>query len=128
MVEILEVFGLGALGAALAELLRWWQLREAREFPVYVRNLGYWILTGLMIAAGGVVATLYGLGLSNPAALVNLGASTPAILGALAAKTGPRDRAPAETGLGEKSFGEATTADIQRSTLVRKFIAFGNVA
>jgi hypothetical protein len=128
MIEILQAFGLGALGGALVELLRWWQLREVREFPVYTSKLGYWIITGLMIAAGGVVATLYGLGLSNPAALVNLGASTPAILGALAAKTGPRDRALTGPGLGEKSFDEATTSDIQQSKLVRKFIAFGNVA
>jgi hypothetical protein len=95
---------------------------------VYIRKPGYWIITGLMIAAGGMVATLYGLGLSNPAALVNLGASTPAILGALVAKTGPRDHARRGPGLGEKSFAEATTSDIQQSRLVRKFIAFGNVA
>jgi hypothetical protein len=43
--ETLRVFALGALGGCLVELLRWWKLREANEYPVYVRKFGYWAIT-----------------------------------------------------------------------------------
>jgi len=124
--ERLHVFALGALGGCLVELLRWWKLREATGYPVYTKKPGYWVITILMIAAGGVTATMYGLNSSNAAALVNIGASTPAILGALASKaesTAASD--PSPSGLGEKSFKGSGVPGVAYSELVRKFIAFG---
>lgn len=125
--ESLRVFALGALGGILVELVRWWKLREATEFPVYAKKWGYWAITLLMIAAGGITATLYGLDTSNAAALVNIGASTPAILGALAAKP-ERNAAPEEgpSGLEGRSFRSSSGQGLAHSELVRRFIAFGH--
>jgi hypothetical protein len=124
--ERLHVFALGALGGCLVELLRWWKLREAAEYPVYAKKFGYWAITVLMIVAGGVTASLYGLGPTNAAALVNIGAATPAILGALASKAEgaapPRADAPA---LDQKSFKGSGIRGLAQSELVRKFVAFG---
>lgn len=124
--ESLRVFALGALGGSMVELVRWWKLREATEYPVYTRKFGYWAITILMIAAGGVTATLYGLDASNAAALINIGASTPAILGALASKAeGTAASGPGPSGLGEKSFKGYGPQGLAQSELLRRFIAFG---
>lgn len=124
--ERLHVFALGALGGFLVELVRWWKLREATEYPVYIRKIGYWAITILMIAAGGVTASLYGLGSGNAAALVNIGAATPAILGALASKAeGTPASSTGLSGLHEKSFKGSGRPGSAQSELVRKFIAFG---
>jgi hypothetical protein len=125
-ISSIEVFALGMLGGSLVELVRWYKLREAPEYPIYAKKIGYWIVTFLMVVAGGAVATLYGLDEHHPAALVNLGASTPAILGALAGR--PLALAPLNRGtigIGEKSFaGDRLT--LPHANLLRKFIAFGN--
>lgn len=123
--ESLRVFALGVLGGVLVELVRWWKLREATEYPLYVRKFGYWAITLLMIAAGGITATLYGLDTSNAAALVNIGASTPAILGALASKPA-RSAAPepGPSGLDERSFRGAGQG-VAHAELLRRFLAFG---
>jgi hypothetical protein len=67
--DLAQVFGLGALGGTLVELLRWWKIREADRLPTYASKAGYWVITALMICAGGVMATLYGLDQHNAAAL-----------------------------------------------------------
>jgi hypothetical protein len=124
--SFIEVFALGALGGSLVELVRWYKLRDAPQYPVYAKRVGYWVITFLMVVAGGIVATLYGLDQHHPAALVNLGASAPAILGALAAK--PLASAPPEQGtigIGERSF-EGKRLALPHTALLRKFIAFGN--
>jgi hypothetical protein len=128
--ETLRVFALGALGGSLVELLRWWKLREATAYPVYIKKPGYWGITILMILAGGLMAALYGLDATHAAALVNIGASTPAILGALASK--PDGSAPTAlptvppTGLGEKSFKGPAIKGVSKAELVRRFLAFGS--
>jgi hypothetical protein len=125
--DFLQVFGLGMLGGALVELLRWWKLRDSDNFPVYARKIGYWVITLSMILAGGIIATLYGLDQSHAAALINLGASTPAILSALSTKSGtipvPETNV---SGLQGKSFAGRGQPTLRYFELVRKFIAFGN--
>jgi hypothetical protein len=124
--EYLQVFGFGVLGGTLVELLRWWKLRTAPEFPYCAGKPGYWVLTILMILAGGILACLYGLDASNAAALVNIGASTPAILGALACSAQPRAELEVEpSGLGEKSFSGSGPRSLPQSELMRRFFAFG---
>jgi hypothetical protein len=123
--ESLRVFALGALGGSLVELLRWWKLREAPEYPVYAKKPGYWTITALMIVAGGVMATLYGLDTRNAAALVNIGASTPAILSALASKAGTASPRARSSGFGEKSFKGSGAEGPPQSELIRRFVAFG---
>jgi hypothetical protein len=124
--DYLQIFGLGALGGCLVELVRWWKLRTAAEFPEYARKFGYWAITLLMIIAGGIVATLYGLDSSDAAALVNIGASTPAILAALASKAEVAAPAkPESSGLGQKSFAGSRPAGERQLDRIRRFIAFG---
>jgi hypothetical protein len=122
-----QVFGLGALGGALVELLRWWKIRESARFPIYAARAGYWVITGLMICAGGVMAILYGLDQHNAAALINIGASAPAIIGALATKVPVPEQAAAEEShvdLGQKSFRDYQQRLMPRLELIRRFIAF----
>ena len=81
-----QTFVLGSLGGALVELLRWWKLREAEAFPIYAKSRRYWLITLLMIMAGGLVATLYGTDNRNALMVVNLGAAAPALISAFASK------------------------------------------
>jgi hypothetical protein len=89
------VFLIGCLGGLLCELLHWWNLRTKPEWPAYTKWPAYWVLTLLMIAAGGAVTWLYfgqkvdgilGLhvGLTTPLLLQKLVASLPETSGAKA--------------------------------------------
>ncbi len=80
----LWVFLLGGFGGVLVELWKWFQLRESPNFPSYVRSVFYWGITVAMIAAGGVLAALYGTDGVNAILAVNIGASAPAIIRTLA--------------------------------------------
>jgi len=127
IVDSAQVFGLGALGGTLVELLRWWKIREADRLPTYASKAGYWVITALMICAGGIMATLYGLDQHNAAALINIGASTPAIIGAVATRAEVSDRmAPeqSDVDLGQKSLRDHSQRRLAMREAVRKFIAF----
>jgi hypothetical protein len=76
----LTVFGVGCAGAAIAELLHWWNLRTKEQLPIYRTSLFYWAITAAMIVAGGFVTWLYfGLSAEGIVAL-HVGISTPLIL------------------------------------------------
>lgn len=79
------VFLLGALGGALAELLKWFQLREAQVWPAYSKSVGYWIITVLMVLSGGVLAWAYGLDANRALLAINVGITAPLIIKGLAA-------------------------------------------
>lgn len=84
------IFGVGCGGALLAELARWYSLREAPTLPEYAKKLHYWLITALMIAAGGGLAIAYGFEKAQSVLLViNIGASAPLIIKALASATPP---------------------------------------
>jgi hypothetical protein len=79
------VFLLGIIGGALAELLKWYQLRESPNFPVYATTFRYWLITALMIIAGGILAVVHGVNATEPLLAVNIGVSAPLIIKGLAA-------------------------------------------
>lgn len=79
------VFGYGVLGGALAELLKWYQMRESLTPPPYLGSRKYWILTVLMALAGGLLAVVQNV--SSPLLAINIGISAPLVLKALAAVT-----------------------------------------
>ncbi len=76
----LSVFAVGCAGGAAAELLHWWNLRQAENLPAYVRSPFYWSLTLLMAAAGGLVAWLYFGARAEAMIVLHIGLSTPLIL------------------------------------------------
>jgi hypothetical protein len=76
----LSVFAVGCAGGALAELLHWWNLREAVQLPAYARSPLYWGLTLLMVLAGGFIAWIYFGAHAEAIIAVHVGLSTPLIL------------------------------------------------
>ena len=83
------VVGWACFGGFIAEFLRWYGLRDSPDLPAYRTSVFYWIMTVVMIAAGGVLAVLYKVAPENPVLAVNIGASAPLILKALAS-TAPK--------------------------------------
>ncbi len=72
-----EVFGVGILGAFLAELLILYNQRKKRDLRLPTH---YWILTALMTAAGGVVAIAHGIKNVSFLLALQLGASAPLVI------------------------------------------------
>jgi len=82
----LIVFLLGAAGGAVAELAKWFEItRQSDNAAVYAKSPTYWIVTGLMALAGGLLAVLYGLDASKGLLALNIGISAPMIIKSLAA-------------------------------------------
>lgn len=76
-----EVFLVGTLGGALLELIHWWNLRRRNfRFPRYARSPFYWIVTALMMLAGGGVSWLYFGDQAEAMIALHVGISTPLIL------------------------------------------------
>ena len=89
--EAMNGFLFGILGGFLAELFGLFKLRQQapQDLPVWLKSPFYWIITILMIAAGGVLVVVYlksGIDL-KPILAVNVGASAPLIIGTLIAQT-----------------------------------------
>jgi hypothetical protein len=83
---LLEGFLYGVFGGFLAELLGLFKLRhETPDLPEWLTSPFYWIVTILMILAGGGLVVVYLKSQFSLAPLiaVNIGASAPLILGTL---------------------------------------------
>lgn len=94
------VFGYGLLGGGLAELLKWYQMRESLTPPAYLGSARYWVLTVLMALAGGLLAALQNA--TSPLLALNIGISAPLILKALAAVTPVQPPQAAASGVAAK--------------------------
>jgi hypothetical protein len=88
-----DFFLYGMFGGVLAELLGLWKLKtQVTALPPYLRSPFYWVVTILMILAGGGLVWVYnksGLDLT-PIIAVNIGASAPLIIGSLAQSKPPQ--------------------------------------
>lgn len=89
--EVMNGFLFGILGGFLAELFGLFKLRQQarQDLPLWFKSPFYWIVTILMIAAGGGLVVVYmksGIDL-KPIIAVNVGASAPLIIGTLVAQT-----------------------------------------
>lgn len=81
---ILPIFLVGCFGGLLAEIAKWYQLRESLELPSYLRHPSYWLITFLIIVAGGGLAVLYGVDKKSAILVANIGLTAPLIIRALA--------------------------------------------
>ncbi|PKO13324.1 MAG: hypothetical protein CVU39_19155 [Chloroflexi bacterium HGW-Chloroflexi-10] len=70
----------GVIGGALGELLKWYALRESPNLPQYLRSVFYWVVTVLMILAGGGLVLIQGVQPDNPWLAINVGITAPLIL------------------------------------------------
>jgi hypothetical protein len=80
----LSIFLVGCFGGFIAELLKWYGVKDSGAWPTYLKSWLYWIITTLMILVGGVLAILYGITPRNALLVVNIGASAPLIVASLA--------------------------------------------
>jgi len=89
----LGTFGWAVIGGALGEVLGLYQLRrEAHDgLPEWVTSLFYWLVTGMMVLSGGLLALLYESSVQElkPLLAANVGASAPLIISGLTRRAPP---------------------------------------
>lgn len=73
-------FLLGVVGGLLGELLKWYSLRESSNLPAYLKSPFYWVVTVLMMLAGGGLVLIQGVTADNPWLAINVGITAPLIL------------------------------------------------
>ena len=92
--ENFEGFLFGLSGGSAIELLKWWNLRhelKPKGIPDWSKSWLYWIITVLMIFAGGFLVIVYlkSGAVLNTVLAVHIGASTPVILTGISRETPP---------------------------------------
>jgi hypothetical protein len=90
-------FLFGVIGGALGELLKWYSLRESPNLPAYIRSPFYWIVTVLMMLAGGGLVLIQGVAPENPWLAINVGITAPLILKGFASVVPIQPGGPAST-------------------------------
>ncbi|GAP13717.1 hypothetical protein LARV_01472 [Longilinea arvoryzae] len=78
-------FLFGVIGGVLGELLKWYAMRESPNLPTYLRSPFYWVVTVLMVLAGGGLVLIQGVKADNPWLAINVGITAPLILKGFAA-------------------------------------------
>jgi hypothetical protein len=96
------IFLCACFGGMLAELLNWYQRRRSAHYPSYLRRPRYWIVTVLMILAGGGLATLYGTEPKAAILVLHIGLSAPLMLKAMAETQPPTRHAAIPRGPGRR--------------------------
>jgi hypothetical protein len=81
LAELWQQVGVSTLGGVAAEVLHWYMLsRRARGIAGFRKHGGYWVLTCLMVALGGIMPVIYISGAASAALCFHLGAATPVLL------------------------------------------------
>ncbi len=80
----LQVFCVGLAGGSALELLHWFALRTDSLFPAYAMSAKYWIVTVLMVVAGGGLALLYFGARAEGLVVAHVGLSAPLLIQKLA--------------------------------------------
>ena len=92
---MLEEIFIGVAGGAIAELVQWFGLRYTlhKQLPDWSKSGLYWVVTSLMILAGGGLVYLYTISGTTltPLLSFNIGASAPLLLGKLIQQAPPPD-------------------------------------
>lgn len=84
--ETWEIFLFAFLGGVAAEAVGWWELCKAKpnEFPQYLKQPFYWIMTAIMAGLGGLLAVSHHAEEMGALLAINIGASAPLVLKSLA--------------------------------------------
>lgn len=88
-------FLFGVIGGALGELLKWYSMRESPNLPDYIRSPFYWVVTLLMVLAGGGLVLIQGVQPENPWLAINVGLTAPLILKGFASVVPVKPAGPA---------------------------------
>jgi hypothetical protein len=119
----LLIIALGIAGGGLAELVKWYKIRDSTNMDEYKKPSIYWVLTVLMILAGGVLAFAYSkIGDINALLAINVGASAPLIIGGLANSPAPQPKPPAITP--SITIGAATDEPKPKQATVKDFLSW----
>jgi hypothetical protein len=80
LTSMLQVFITGVVGGIVLELVHWYNIIKAGDWPAYGNRVGYWIVTGLMAMVGGGLAVLYFGSRADGLVAFHVGLSAPLIL------------------------------------------------
>jgi hypothetical protein len=121
LTDPLLIIGLGVLGGGLAELVKWYKIKDSANIGDYKNGAIYWVITILMILAGGALAWIWSLmGNINAILAVNVGASAPLIIAGVLNTPPPTQKTPTPTGLGIAE----TAIDAEKKGKAREFISW----
>ncbi len=86
----------GMVGGIFPEVLKWFRMREILyvAIPDYAKGPSYWIVTAVMVVAGGIIAVAYEDQemTMNPILAINIGASAPLVIKELLGQTPTIDK------------------------------------
>jgi len=84
----------GSCGAIIAELLHWHRIARQGRWPQYATSWPYWVITALVILAGGIVTAAVSTPGSSLLQLLLLGIAGPQLLqsAARAQRKKPKDK------------------------------------
>ena len=77
--QLYEFLG-GACGGAIVEIMHWHRIARRGRWPQYARRPRYWIVTALMIAAGGIVTAAVSSPASSFMQLLLIGVAAPQLI------------------------------------------------
>lgn len=86
----MEIEGIGPIflcacfGSILIEVLKWYQIKDSPNLPIYATSPFYWSVSAVMVLCSGALAILYGVTPRSAIMVLNIGGSAPLIIKSLA--------------------------------------------